>query len=129
MNIREAAIERGKELVWGAERARLQQKENAVPDKVYEIVGKTGADYRGCSTLHFFRYWEKRGGEGPKYYKFTGGKLTECTRRQAMATSLYRRNRILIYGHVIKVYDKGEMTDKYTEINLTLVKREKPDAC
>ena len=46
-----------------------------------------------------------------------------------MATSLYRRNRILIYGHVIKVYDKGEMTDKYTEINLTLVKREKPDAC
>ena len=129
MNIREAAIERGKELVWGYEREQLLQKENAVPDKVYEIVGKTGADYRGCSTLHFFRYWEKRGGEDPKYYKFTGGKLIQCTRRQAMATSLYRRNRILIYGHVIKVYDKGEMTDKYTEINLTLVKREKPDAC
>ena len=129
MNIREAAIERGKELVWGYEREQLLQKENAVPDKVYEIVGKTGADYRGCSTLHFFRYWEKRGGEDPKYYKFTGGKLIQCTRRQAMATSLYRRNRILIYGHVIKIYDKGEMTDKYTEIDVMLVKREKPDAC
>ena len=129
MNIREAAIERGKELVWGYEREQLQQKENAVPDKVYEIVGKTGADYRGCSTLHFFRYWEKRGGEDPKYYKFTGSKLIQCTRRQAMATSLYRRNRILIYGHVINIYDNGEMTDKYTEIDVMLVKREKPDAC
>ena len=127
MNKDEAAIARGKEIVWGYEREQLQQKENAVPDKVYEIVGKTGADYRGCSTLHFFRYWEKRGGEDPKYYKFTGGKLIQCTRRQAMATSLYRRNRILIYGHVIKVYDKGKVTDNYTEIDVTLVK--KPDAC
>ena len=127
LNKDEAAIARGKEIVWGYEREQLQQKENAVPDKVYEIVGKTGADYRGCSTLHFFRYWEKRGGEDPKYYKFTGGKLTECTRRQAMATSLYRRNRILIYGHVIKDYDKGRLSDKYTEIDVTLVK--KIDAC
>lgn len=58
-----------------------------------------------------------------KILQFTSGKLIQCTRRQAMATSLYRRNRILIYGHVIKVYDKGMLTDKYTEINLTLVKK------
>ena len=119
------AIARGKEKVWLPEKPVIRQPETELPDRVYEILGSTNLYFFGYTTLDFFTCWEKMYGDNPKYYKFVDGKLVECTRRQALATTDYRKHRILIFGQLVKEWNfLGEVTGEHYDFFLSLIKKQ-----
>ena len=67
-------------------------------EKLYEILGSLDAQYFGYTSIYDFIDWVRCYSGGPAYLKFAKGKLTECTFKEALASSLYRRRRILIFG-------------------------------
>ena len=67
-------------------------------EKLYEILGSLDAQYFGYTSIYDFIDWVRCYSGGPAYLKFVKGKLTECTFKEALASSLYRRRRILIFG-------------------------------
>ena len=67
-------------------------------EKLYEILGSLDAQYFGYTSMYDFIDWVRCYSSGPAWFKFVKGKLTECTFREALASSLYRRRRILIFG-------------------------------
>ena len=67
-------------------------------EKLYEILGSLDAQYFGYTSMYYFIDWVRCYSGGPAYFKFLKGQLTECTFKEVLASSLYRRRRILIFG-------------------------------
>lgn len=94
---KDKVIEIGKDKV---KNGYMKSQFDELPDKVFEIVGATIADYYGTTTIRSIK--KKLDNDNQiydlRFYKYCGFELEECSFISALSTPEYEENDIFIFS-------------------------------
>lgn len=67
------------------------------PERIYEILGYTNAEFFGWNTIRRIRSFEYKG-QHHAYYQYVCHKLVKCSFKQALVTPDYKNYGIFIFS-------------------------------